>query len=53
MNNILPHQCRDFMNQQYWKKFFKKIKKEGHQSEYYEWYGDYASFDHLFKALIK
>lgn len=43
MNNggILPSQCRDFMTQAYWEKFFKRIKKEGSETEYFEWYGEY------------
>lgn len=50
--SVLPQQCRDFMNKQYWKRFFKKIKKEGQATEYFEWYGNYTSFDHLFKKFI-
>ena len=55
MNNggILPSQCRDFMTQAYWEKFFKRIKKEGSETEYFEWYGEYQSFEHLFKLNIK
>jgi 2-polyprenyl-3-methyl-5-hydroxy-6-metoxy-1,4-benzoquinol methylase len=51
-SSILPTECRDFMTKSYWEKFFKKMKKEGGESEYFEWYGDYASFDHLFGKHI-
>ncbi|CAD8060411.1 unnamed protein product [Paramecium primaurelia] len=53
MQGVLPTQCRDFMNKQYWQRFFKKIKKEGQQNEFFEWYGNYDSYNHLFKKYIK
>ena len=52
-SSILPSQCRDFMNKSYWEKFFRKIKKEGGDTEFFEWYGEYSSFDHLFKKYIE
>lgn len=52
-SSILPSQCRDFMTKAYWERFFKKIKKEGSETEYFEWYGDFQAFEHLFKEFIK
>lgn len=40
------------MSQSYWEKFFRRIKKEGSETEYFEWYGEYQSFEHLFKLHI-
>jgi len=51
-NSVLPTECRDFMTKNYWEKFFKRIKKESGGTEYFEWYGEYASFDHLFKKYL-
>lgn len=51
--DILPFTPKDFMNEHYWKQFFKKLKKEGSGNEYFEWYGNYQSFDHLYKKFIK
>ena len=41
------------MTKSYWEKFFRKIKKEGSETEFFEWYGEYSSFDHLFKKYIE
>lgn len=48
--NILPKNYGEFQSKEYWDKFFRKLKKQNAESEYFEWYGSYKSFENLLNA---
>jgi hypothetical protein len=50
--NILPKQYSDFLNKNYWDRFFQKLKEKGEDSEYFEWYGDYQDHSELITKLV-
>ena len=51
--NVLPKQYKEFLSKDYWNKFFKTIKKDNAQLEYFEWYGEYEEFKPLLFQILK
>lgn len=49
--NILPKNPSEFLDKQYWDRFFNKLKGN-HQEEFFEWYGSYADHRELLDRLI-
>lgn len=50
--NILPKKPSEFLDKQYWDKFFAKLKGNK-QDEYFEWYGSFSDYKPLLMRLIE
>lgn len=42
--NILPKNYGEFQSKQYWDRFFRKLKKQKDETEFFEWYGSFKNF---------
>ena len=42
--DILPKKYSEFLEKNYWEKFFRKLKNKGSEKEFFEWYGEFKDY---------
>lgn len=51
--DILPKNYNEFLSKKYWDSFFRKLEQKNSDSEYFEWYGEFASFSPILLPSIQ